>query len=302
MKKQFKSILYFISLVLWMYSVTSCKSDEALVQVTPEAKTFLDFYGSNYESITTKSISPTSKTRSGAQIDESSTTLYVNYPADTEDAIKDLCNLVSSAQDISALHRLTAAEFSTTNTENTKYSINISESEVKKTLSPLVEQSKKYLYSKGMTEEDIQQMLKEEGAGEDQLVPLVLVLMNHEYSEQKIAKLKKEKSEFKVSNLFATSCMASTLNASLDCALEAIGADVLASLAQSSASAWSAYIIKRVFKTVAKRVLGPIGVAIAVVDFAFCMHRHGYTCIYAIITPVEIKYKGIINKTAVVND
>lgn len=39
-----------------------------------------------------------------------------------------------------------------------------------------------------------------------------------------------------------------------------------------------------------KKILEPIGVAIAVVNFGLCMHRHGYMCVYVMITPVEKEY------------
>lgn len=53
--------------------------------------------------------------------------------------------------------------------------------------------------------------------------------------------------------------------------MHALGVDLLFSLGSSSATVWSMAAIKSAFKTVAKRMLGPIGVAIAVVDFGLCM-------------------------------
>ena len=57
----------------------------------------------------------------------------------------------------------------------------------------------------------------------------------------------------------------------LKCAAIAIGADALWALGGSSASAWTAAAMTRAFTAVAKRFLGPIGVAIAVVSFGVCM-------------------------------
>jgi hypothetical protein len=45
------------------------------------------------------------------------------------------------------------------------------------------------------------------------------------------------------------------------------GADALYSLSLSNASTWTYSAMKNAFKAVAKRFLGPIGVAVAVVSF-----------------------------------
>ncbi len=57
----------------------------------------------------------------------------------------------------------------------------------------------------------------------------------------------------------------------LKCAAVAVGADALFALGGSSATAWSAAALTRAFSAVAKRFLGPIGVAIAVVSFSLCL-------------------------------
>lgn len=56
-----------------------------------------------------------------------------------------------------------------------------------------------------------------------------------------------------------------------NCALAAIGADALYSLAFSGASSWSMAALTTTFTGVAKRFLGPIGVGIAVVSFSLCL-------------------------------
>lgn len=57
----------------------------------------------------------------------------------------------------------------------------------------------------------------------------------------------------------------------LKCAAVAVGADALFALGGSSATARSAAALTRAFSAVAKRFLGPIGVAIAVVSFSLCL-------------------------------
>jgi hypothetical protein len=60
-------------------------------------------------------------------------------------------------------------------------------------------------------------------------------------------------------------------NEVLDCALTAIGADAIWALGPSSASAWTAAAMTKAFSAIAKRFLGPVGVALAVVTFGLCI-------------------------------
>ena len=60
-----------------------------------------------------------------------------------------------------------------------------------------------------------------------------------------------------------------------NCGIAALGADALYSLAFSGASSWSMAALTKTFTGVAKRFLGPIGVAIAVVTFGLCL-AEGY--------------------------
>jgi hypothetical protein len=61
------------------------------------------------------------------------------------------------------------------------------------------------------------------------------------------------------------------MNPWLECGMIAVGADALWALGGSSASAWTAAAMTKAFTAVAKRFLGPIGVAIAVITFGVCM-------------------------------
>lgn len=57
----------------------------------------------------------------------------------------------------------------------------------------------------------------------------------------------------------------------LDCALASIGADALWAFQGSSAASWTAAAMTKAFTSIAKRFLGPVGVAIAVVSFGLCI-------------------------------
>jgi hypothetical protein len=57
------------------------------------------------------------------------------------------------------------------------------------------------------------------------------------------------------------------------CAAIAVGADILWSLGDSSVK-WTTKSIVKAFSKVAKRFLGPVGVAIAIVSFGMCIAEH----------------------------
>lgn len=156
--------------------------------------------------------------------------------------------------------------------EGTDIAVEISENKTRNALKPLLQESKKFLYERGFSEEEIQTMLKEENADESDLIPLVLVISEDEYNQSLTAH------RYSVTNNFlAVSCFAGgiSMKVALDCAIKAIGADILYALSSSGTKIWSKYSIKKAFKVVAKRCLGPIGVAIAVVEFSVCLADAG---------------------------
>lgn len=60
------------------------------------------------------------------------------------------------------------------------------------------------------------------------------------------------------------------------CGVVALGGDALWALAGSSASVWTAAAAKTAFSAIARRFLGPVGVAIAVVSFGVCLGETYY--------------------------
>ena len=59
----------------------------------------------------------------------------------------------------------------------------------------------------------------------------------------------------------------------LDCALTALGADAIFALSASGITSWGAAAMTKAFSAVAKRFIGPAGVAIAVITFCICIHH-----------------------------
>ena len=141
----------------------------------------------------------------------------------------------------------------------------VSESKVKNAMSPMVRQSKDYLNSIGMTDSDIQQMLEEESADETALVPFVLALVEHD-NNCYLSWL-----NYNRFSLIPSAYAAVSWDEVGHCALHAIGADIFYGFAGSAAKSWTKIAIKKAFKTAASKMLGPVGVAIVVIDFALCM-------------------------------
>ena len=130
-------------------------------------------------------------------------------------------------------------------------------------LNPAVQEAKEYLYSKGLTEREIQTIITQENGTELDLIPLVMYMTVIE-QDKPIA--------FDISSLFSTPAYAKlTTKDVLLCSAAAIGADILWALGISDTTKWSKKAITKAFGTVAKRFLGPIGVAIAVVSFGVCL-------------------------------
>jgi hypothetical protein len=62
----------------------------------------------------------------------------------------------------------------------------------------------------------------------------------------------------------------------VSCAGLALGVTAITQLGNSGASSWSMSSVKKAFKAVAKRMFGPIGVAIAVIQFGACLISEGF--------------------------
>jgi len=172
---------------------------------------------------------------------------------------------VRNLNDLQLIANKYAASFKITNvSEPIEDVILISESKISASMAAMIKQSKQYLNSLGMSDCDIQQMLEDENADESILVPFVLSLIEHDnncyYAWQKNNKLS-----------LIPHAYAMEWGQVGHCALNAIGADIFFGLGNSMAKAWTKAAMKKAFKAAAERVIGPVGVAIAIIDFAICM-------------------------------
>jgi hypothetical protein len=154
-------------------------------------------------------------------------------------------------------------------------------------LNPAIQNAKDYLNSKGMTNIEIDAMIASENGQEEDLVPLAMMMAYDEENTNTTA--------YNYLDIFITPANSQiTWGDTVDCAAAAIGVDLIWSVGSSTAK-WSKKSIKKLFKSVAKRFLGPIGVAFAVISFTYCMVK-AYTA--------EINYQDFefpYNKATILN-
>ena len=193
--------------------------------------------------------------------------VYIQFPADESNQTNAPFQKPETMEELVELIHSTDAiiQYEPTST-NSGNQINLPIETIRTSLNPLIQESKQYLYAKGFTEQDIQQMIKDENAEETDLVPFVIALSEIE-SSQMVA----------VTNNYSKLLPFNSAYAKLQwsdvgtCAMKAIGADILAGLYQSSASVWSVAVLKKAFGTVAKKMVGPVGAAIAAIEFGWCL-------------------------------
>jgi hypothetical protein len=138
-------------------------------------------------------------------------------------------------------------------------------------LEPSVIEARNYLQGKGFTSQEIDQMIVDEQGIEQDLVPLVMTMTELENSGQASSN---DSHLTSISQLFFNTAFAQEDSAASEigtCAAIATGADVLWALGTSNASSWTKGAMKRAFGTIAKKAMGPVGVAIAVVSFGLCL-------------------------------
>ncbi len=191
-------------------------------------------------------------------------TVFLEFPDDAVVPNMSLFNDVNTISELSDLINSTDAivqqEESLTNSD---YRVTIPVAPIFATLNPLIEAAKTYLISKGFTNATIHQMIISEGGTEWDLIPYVMSLYYIETGGTFPG------FEFNPND---------RLNANdfIRCAIVAIGADVLYALGTSSCASWTMPLMKKAFGAVAKRMLGPIGAAFAVVSFGICIGEAYY--------------------------
>ena len=276
-------ILYCIILVIASIGCTNIESNQGGEVVKDETRNFFKELTLNVPAIASTQLIPTGKTRASNAKDSINTsnyvTLHADFPEDATEIQKKLLKYVRTVQDVSDFHRITAADFSIVpNMQSGENDIIVSTVEIKNVLNPMLGVSRGYLLEQDITEEELNQIIAETGASDEDVILVAMILGSQDIQ---CAELQVSKNERQTFNFLATPCYAkdnfakqSNLKIVFDCALEAIGADIFTNAVAFAKAKWSKVIIKKNFKTVAKRALGPVGVGIAVAEFGWCLYRH----------------------------
>ncbi len=204
--------------------------------------------------------------QSGNQINDNET-IYLNFPIVNNSnnflynitSIKELSNLINSSN--------TVVQYEP-NANNINNQLHIPIELIVSSLSPLIIESKEYLHNKGFSDQEIRNMLEEENGKDEDLILFVMSLIQAETNPP---------ISYNLNPLFINAVQAKLdANDYIRCAVISIGADVLWSLGTSNSSKWTKVAMKKAFGIVAKKMLGPIGVGIAVVSFSICLTEAYY--------------------------
>ncbi len=192
--------------------------------------------------------------------------IYIEVSPEIATDNRDLIFNVSSIQDLTTLVGFPDVSINYEPiTGSPNHLIEVSVEAVSNSLTPLINESKQYLYSKGFTESDIQQMLIEENGLETDLIPFAMVLTQ---LENEIPSVAFNPFSFFISNTYARELTGDDF---IRCGIVAIGLDFLYSAAHSTAKTWTISAMKKAFKPIVARMFGPVGVAIAVASFGICV-------------------------------
>lgn len=201
--------------------------------------------------------------------------IAVKFPENTnQEYIKSLPN-IKTIEDMAHLAHETAAEYELVDATYSGNKVPISREHLYVSLEGLIAQSKEYLKGKGMTDDDIEEMLEENNADESSLIIFAWGLSCVEYMQKNAIEM--DSLDF---NAYIPCTQARAIDLTIEnkeiktlvkCALKAIGADIVASLATSGAKTWTKAIIKRLFKVVLPKVIGPAGAAITAISFVICV-------------------------------
>lgn len=318
-----KKIFIFIALFVAVFQLCSCSVEERANVVSPQADKFSNFLMNNLKTIATADLtvkqSPVrfrSKLNGTFVQDSDKVDIYINYPEGTSNKVKELTQYVTTAADISALYRHTAANFYDRPIDGSSYKVSMSKSKARETLQSLLPEAKSYLRSQGMTDEDIDKMVQEYHGDQLDLILTAMYLMDQEYESQEQLALKNKSVISGFPSLFVTKAYASDFipsdgkyigndqkiggedpriipnaffQTALDCSIHTLVGKFIGYAFVRSAGIWALPAITTAFKTIASKMLGPVGVAIAVVAFSYCMYsrRNIYTCTYTMIMPSE---------------
>ena len=150
-------------------------------------------------------------------------------------------------------------------------SVYIDESQVQATLDPAIEAAREYMRSKGFTDAEIDYEVETEwGGSEEHLVPFVMYLVELS-ADSSTASV--EFKDFFFSSLYAQSAPEITADEVWYCAVEAVGLGFATAAGASNLKKAGIKMLTKSFTKLVAKFAGPIGAAIMVADFGFCLYK-----------------------------
>lgn len=218
----------------------------------------------------------------GTRIDTvKKTWIYIDAPEGSDgEAAKGRDYAIKTVEDLMRLQHEYAVELGMEKGSETIDSIAVTDEDAVWALEPLVTRSRDYLMKKGFTQAEINKMIKDEGATEQDLVTLVLTVATDE-ADQTTAYVRTMSPYW---SILATPCYAGPSNLSMSvvkrCLMHAVLGGIEETLLHGwiesrAVKVWTKAAIKSLLKTVAKKSLGPVGVALAVAEFSYCVYTEG---------------------------
>ena len=157
------------------------------------------------------------------------------------------------------------------NGEELCLSVYIDESEVQESMDPAIQAAKEiYLYAKGFSDQEIEDdILSEWDGSEEHLVPFVMYLAELGGESSTTSSL-----EFRnlFNSAYAQSTPELTADEIWDCAVEAVGLGFVSAVGMHGAKKAGIKMLTKSFTKFVSRFAGPIGAAIMVADFGFCLY------------------------------
>ena len=266
-------------------TLNSCQSKSDSIDEYEPSESFLVSFHSEFERIMKADLSCKTKTRATTckEINEGDPVkVFVDFPESTEQNDIEKVKTIKTCEDIIRLCHETAAEISLNDSINADCSFELSEEKAEETISPLISASRSFLYDRGFSDKEIDEMLKENGAEESDLTFLVLYVAKQELISSQFSSTSNVRKAPQLLDLFVTPAYADIdgiseqqkdlIKGSLQCATRAIGIDFMWAAGTSVCKRWTKQAIIACFKAIAPKLCGPVGAVIAIGSFTKCMY------------------------------
>lgn len=188
------------------------------------------------------------------------------------DSVKQIITSSHTLNQLIENTKVFGLQVSVSDSANAICNVYINEDSARVALDPMVEESRSYLYAKGFSENEIQELLNETDTDESLLVPLVLELMSVEQSRTETFNTGTKKS-WTLMDIFATRAYAQINWVKVGgCASAVLVGELKEELLNKTITKSTLKVVlKTALRKIASRLLGPVGVVLVIAEFSFCM-------------------------------